>query len=199
MNRRDLGFLVSGFIVGAITGLAFREKREMKEISPKEFFDMAKKNGGAASVTMKFKPAESEQVPQHQVPVVPPHMAYQMAAQMPPQFNQGELSEEDKARIARDVAKALSDIKKKRDNGEELSQGESTILNAADKKDVMVKMMIPNLESRLRTNNVFLSQDETFLYRQLKEQKGYGVELSDNEEKAFELLSKFVQLEPENA
>ena len=98
-----------------------------------------------------------------------------------------------------DVAKALSDIKKKRDNGEELSQGESTILDAADKKDVMVKMMIPNLESRLRTNNVFLSQDETFLYRQLKEQKGYGVELSDADEKAFELLSKFVQLEPGNA
>ena len=194
MNRRDLGLLFGGFIVGAITGLAFREKREMKEISPKEFFDMAKKNGGEASVTMKFKPAESEQVPQHQAPVIPPQMAYQMA-----QYNQGELSEENKARIARDVAKSLSDLKKKRDNGEELTQDESMILDAADKKDVMVKMMIPNLESRLRTNNVFLSQDETFLYRQLKEQKGYGVELSDNEEKAFELLSKFVQLKPENA
>jgi hypothetical protein len=60
MNGRDLGLLFGGFVIGVATGLMFREKKQMNEVTPKEFFDVAKKSGGEAAVTMKFTPFQSK-------------------------------------------------------------------------------------------------------------------------------------------
>ena len=194
MNRRDLGLLFGGFIVGAITGLAFREKREMKEISPKEFFDMAKKNGGEASVTMKFKPAESEQVPQHQAPVVPPTMA---------QYNQGELSEELQDKLIDQGAKMVADLRRKRDNGEEMTADELYLLNASDDQRGM-QFMKASLEARLNSNTLELNSNELSTYKILKARKKHG-SLTKVEGEVLELLDRFqskspdIKLDVENA
>jgi gas vesicle protein len=193
MNRRDLGLLVGGFIVGAITGLAFREKKEMKEISPKEFFDMAKKNGGEASVTMKFKPAESEQVPQ-QAPVAPPTMA---------QYNQGELSEELQDKMIDQSAKIVADLRRKRDNGEEMTEGELQLLGAISDERGM-QFMKASLEARLNCDTLELNPNELSTYKILKARKQYGP-LTKVETEVLELLDRFqskspdIKLDVENA
>jgi hypothetical protein len=203
MNGKDLGLLFGGFVIGAAVGFMFREKRQMNEVTPKEFFDLAKKSGGEASVNMKFTPSQSETIQKPQPQMSP--FQFDTAQQQPnihqnpfestkqpqmPKF-QFDLTEEDKARLANDLARSLYDIKKKRENGEELTKNELAILDINEKRIGMLKNMIASLEDMLANTSISsLSKNESSTYRTLKEQKKYGVKLSEIEEKALSLLEE---------
>jgi hypothetical protein len=113
------------------------------------------------------------------------------------------VNEELQDKMIDQSAKIVADLRRKRDNGEEMTEGELQLLGAISDERGM-HLTKASLEARLNCDTLELNPNELSTYKILKARQQYGP-LTKVEAEVLELLDRFqskspdIKLDVENA